>query len=148
MPPGGAAATCLRHPASRLSTKQGQSWCSDSSSSEMRWKNTGELAWEGRVLRSQRWLSGAAAQRAETRFHSFKRVRTSCVPGTEWGQKVGRRVRSRPAPRELTLHHTSPPKHHLLRKLTMSLHSHHHGATGAVITPKECIWKMKPTEGK
>ena len=100
------------------------------------------------MLRSQRWLSGAAAQRAETRFHSFEHVRTSCVPGTEWAQKVGGRVRSRPAPRELTLHHTSPPKHRLLRKFTMSLHSHHHGAMGAVITPKECIWKMKPREGK
>lgn len=65
---------------------------------EMRWKNTGELAWEGRVLRSRSWLSGAAAQRAETRFHSFERVRTYCVLGTERGQRVGGRVRSRPHP--------------------------------------------------
>ena len=115
---------------------------------EMRWKNTGEPAWEGRVLRSWRWLSGAAAQRAETRFHSFERVRTYCVPGTERGQRVGGRVRSHPHPRELTLRHTSPPKHHLHRMLTVSLHSYHHGATGAVITPKECVWKMKPREGK
>lgn len=42
--------------------------------------------------------SGAVAQRAETRFHSFERVRTHCVPGTERGQRVGGRVRSRPHP--------------------------------------------------
>ena len=98
-PLGGASWRSSRHPAStRLSTKQGRSWCSDSTLSEMRWKNTGELAWEGRVLRSRSWLSGAAAQRAETRFHSFERVRTYCVLGTERGQRVGGRVRSRPHP--------------------------------------------------
>ena len=143
-PLGGAPWRSSHHPAStRLSTKQGQSWCSDSSSSEMRWKNTGELAWEGRVLRSRRWLSGAAAQTAETRFHSFEHVRTYCMPGTERGQRVGGS-----AARELTLHHTSPPKHHLHRPLTVSRHSHHLEATGAVITPKERVWKMKPREGQ
>lgn len=110
-PLGGAPWRSSHHPAStRLSTKQGQSWCSDSSSSEMRWENTGELAWEGRVLRSQCWLSGAASQTAETRFHSFERVRTYCVPGTEWGQRVGGRVRSRSRPQRAHAPSHEPPK--------------------------------------